>query len=87
MNKLDFIYTDEVKRLRGWNIITALKIITLRYYGRITALWQSYGIKAGLWHYKKSCNCNAFCHNITALANQLWLTSLIAKKVIHSYAK
>jgi hypothetical protein len=38
-NKWTELYTDKVKKLRrGWNIITALKIIALRYYSKITVL-------------------------------------------------
>jgi hypothetical protein len=77
LNEQTGLYANEIKRLRGWDIITALKITTLRYYGKIIALWQSYGIKARLQHYEKSHNCNAFCHNITTSANQLRLTSLV----------
>jgi hypothetical protein len=48
-NEWTGLYADEVKGLRRrWDIITALKIIALRYYSRITALRQSYGIKTGL---------------------------------------
>jgi hypothetical protein len=57
----------------------------LQHYGRVTALRQSYGIKVGLRHYGKSRNCNAFCRNITASANQLRLTSLLRTKLYQMF--
>ena len=55
----------------------AFNIPALRHYGRITALQPNYGITAELRHYGKCRNRNAVCRNITTLANELRLTSLV----------